>query len=191
MTRDRERGMMSRGGTVRRFAVPLLFIASQAVPADALAAGDTTWGMYCRRNAGFAGGVVSAPGTWERIGKSSTFATASPVLGAACALDVGPMSVAVGTEAAFTYVHYDQNKSLSTGWLTFYAAVTGGTDEIRAGAHIEGVFKPVGAGLTFDWLPGDPHGSRDGLEVRLTEYWLGKPNTQLMVLYTVATPRIP
>lgn len=191
MTRARERAMMGPGGAVQRYAVLLLLIAGQALPTDAFADGNTPWGMYCRRNAGFAAGVVSAPGTWERIGKAATFVTASPVLGGACAVDAGPVSFSVGTEAAFTYVHYDYDKSLSTGWLTFNAAITGGTDEIRAGAHIEGVFKPVGAGLTFDWLPGDPHGSRDGLEVRVTEYWVGKPNTQLMLLYTVATPRIP
>jgi hypothetical protein len=192
MTPGAIQAMMKRGVHLRQLAVPVLALVAMAAPASAFAFDDDDFGMYCRREAGGAAGLVSAPGTWERIGKSPTFATVSPILGGACAVDAGAMSFAVGSEAAFTYVHYTQDKSLAQGWLTLSFAATGGTDEVRIGAHVMGgLFMPVGAGITFDWLPGNPHDARDGLEARLTEYWLGRPNTQLMLLYTVTTGRIP
>ncbi len=161
---------------------------------DAYAAVEQPVGVYCRRHAGFAVGAVYAPGTWERIGKAPFFATASPILAGACALDVGPVSVALGTELQFTYVHYernDPNKSLSTGWLTVSAAVTAGSDQFRAGVYMAGALVPVGAGLEIDWLPGNPQRARDGLQAKLTGFWVEQPNFQLMVNYTVAMARIP
>ena len=161
---------------------------------DAFAANEVPVGVYCRRHAGFAVGAVYAPGTWERIGKAPFFATASPIIAGACALDMGPISVALGAELQFTYVHYERNnpeKSLSTGWLTVSAAVTGGTDELRAGVYVAGALVPVGVGLEVDWLPGRPQRARDGLQAKLTGFWVEQPNFQLMVNYTVAMGRIP
>lgn len=174
---------------MRRRLAQLLFIGALASPS--LAHAQDGWGMYCRRHTGLAAGLVHAPGTWERIGKSPTFITASPVLAGSCALDIGPASFAAGTEAMFTYVHYNPDRTLSTGLLSFSLSATGGTDELRVGAHVFGTFNPIGAGVTLDWLPGRPNRTRDGLQARLTTFWVAEPAVQLMVLYTVAGPRIP
>ena len=137
---------MNEGGHLTGLVALALLTAS-----DALAANEEPVGVYCRRHAGFAVGAVYAPGTWERIGKAPFFATASPIVAGACALDMGPISVALGAELQFTYVHYERNdpeKSLSTGWITVSAAVTGGTDELRAGVFLAGALVPVGFGDT-------------------------------------------
>lgn len=182
-------GKMVAGGPLRALALALALMSAS----DAFAAAEQPVGVYCRRHAGFAVGAVYAPGTWERIGKSPFFATASPIVAGACALDMGPVSVALGSELQFTYVHYDRSpdKSLSTGWLTVSAAVTAGTDQLRGGVYVAGALVPVGAGLELDWLPGNPHRTRDGLQAKLTGFWVEKPNFQLMVNYTVAMARIP
>lgn len=181
---------MYEGGHLNGLVVALALLTAS----DALAATEEPVGVYCRRHAGFAVGAVYAPGTWERIGKSPFFATASPIVAGACALDLGPISVALGAELQFTYVHYERNdpeKSLSTGWATVSAAVTGGTDELRAGVYLAGSLVPVGMGLEVDWLPGRPQRTRDGLQAKLTGFWVEQPNFQLMVNYTVATARFP
>lgn len=174
-----------------RVLLQALLVLALAAPTVAWAQAATEVGVSCRRMTGLALGIVHAPATWERLGKSPTFPTVSPVLAGACALDLGPASISMGSEAQFTYVHYDLYENLTRGWLTFTAAATAGNDEFRAGVHGVGVITPVGAGLTGMWLPGNPHGARDGLEARLTAYWIEQPNFQLMVLYVVNGPRIP
>lgn len=167
------------------------FIAALAWSGSASAAED--WGVSCRRLTGGAIGLVNAPGTWERLGKSPTFVTASPVLGGNCLLDAGPFTFTLGTEAQFTYVHYDANKDLSTGWLTVTAQAMAGFDQWRFGVHVVGVPIPIGvpgAGLSATWIPGNPSRTRSGIEARLTGFWPGNPAGQLMLLYVVNSARI-
>jgi hypothetical protein len=153
---------------------------------------DPGWGVYCRRGFGGAVGVLSAPNSWERLGKSPVFPTVGLVLDGACALDVGAVETALTGDLTAFYKHYDRNKSIAYGGLSANLAVTGGSDEWRFGGHLTGAPWPVGAGLTGDWLPGKARrGQRDGLEARLTMYWPVQPNFQLMLLYVVAYRRIP
>lgn len=182
----------SRNGSAMRVLLYALLALATLSPAAAWAQAATEVGVSCRRLTGLAVGVVHAPATWERLGKSPTFPTLSPVLGGACALDLGPASISMGSEAQFTYVHYDLYENLTRGWLTFTAAAMAGNDEFRGGVHaVGGMLYPVGAGVSGMWLPGNPHGARDGLEARITGYWIEQPNFQLMVLYVVNGRRIP
>jgi hypothetical protein len=170
-------------------AVVLAVVAVLALPDEAWA--QSVAGFRCARMTGGAIGVVHAPGSWERMGKSPNFVSLSPVLGASCAFETDAISAWVGAEAALTYAHYNGEGTLENGWLTATAGLSAGSPEWRFGAHMVGVPQPVGAGLHALWLPGDPQRRRDGFETRLTGYWLEHPNVQWMVLYVISTGKTP
>jgi hypothetical protein len=151
-----------------------------------------TWGVYCRREFGAAAGVLNAPNTWERLGRSPLFPTAGVILGGACGLDVQAINVTGALDLTLFYLHYDaMTKTLTQGGLSGDLAVTGGSDEWRGGVHTVLAPWPTGAGITGQWLPGNPRRGRDGLEARMTLFWPVQPNFQVMLLYVVTTSRIP
>lgn len=181
---------------MNRVLLVLVALIGLLASSEASAQSTTSGGFSCRRLTGLAIGAVHAPGSWDRLGRSPTFVSWSPVVAGACAIDVGPVSMFGGSEIQFMYHHYDATKDLTRGWVTLTSGATFGTDELRAGAHAmaglapNGLY-PTGAGASLLWLPGNPRGTRDGLEARLTGYWVAHPNVQLMVLYVVNSPRIP
>lgn len=149
-------------------------------------------GFGCRRNLGVAAGVVYAPRTWERIGKQPTFFDLSPVIGGACGINAGPVSMWVSADWAMTYDHFDATTGdFRSGWFTATVGVQAGTGAFRGGAHVVGDLSPVGAGVNGLVIFGDPLGAWQGIEARLSGYWVQQPNVQLMVLYTIHSPLYP
>ena len=152
---------------------------------------QSTTGFRCARLTGGSVGAVYAPGSWDRMGKSPWFPSFSPTLAGNCALETPTVTGWIGVEANLTYAHYNQEGTLDRGWITASAGLGIGGDVWRIGPHAVGLPGLVGAGVTGTWLPGDPRRGRDGLEARLTGYWLQQPNFQLTVLYVVSTGRLP
>lgn len=149
-------------------------------------------GFGCRRNLGLAGGLVYAPRTWERIGKKPTYFDLSPVIGGACGVSAGPFSMWVSADWALTYDHYSAaTGDFNSGWLTATVGLQYGEGNLRGGGHVVGDLTPVGAGVNGTWIFGDPLGAWQGIEARLTGYWVQQPNVQLMLLYTIHSPLYP
>ena len=149
-------------------------------------------GFGCRRNLGLAGGIVYAPRTWERLGKAPSFFDLSPVIGGSCGITAGSVSMWVSADWALTYAHFESSTGgLAEGWFTATVGVQAGSGALRGGAHVVGDLSPVGAGLNGLVIFGDPLGAWQGIEARLTGYWVQQPNVQLMVLYTIHSPLYP